>query len=55
MCARRVAGIEDLIEAVEARLTAKLCSLQNALSDVHNTLNHVQRLLLVPEGSRPGE
>jgi hypothetical protein len=51
--------IEKKLADIEARLTnlvqKRSCDLQNAAANNHNTLNHVQRLLLVPAGARPGE
>lgn len=54
-----IAALAARVAALDAKLTAlierKSCDLQNSVAGVHNTANHVQRLLLLPEGTRPGE
>lgn len=51
--------LQQKIADLDAKLTnlvqKRSCDLQNAAANNHNTLNHVQRLLLVPQGARPGE
>jgi hypothetical protein len=53
-----IAGLGEKIDALDAKLTAlikrRACDLQNTVARVHNTANHVQRLLLMPDGTRPG-
>jgi hypothetical protein len=50
-----IMGLKDDIAALRALIERRSCDLQNSVARVHNTANHVQNLLLVPEGTRPGE
>lgn len=66
ICVLLADGIEDVIKeardaianqikAFETLVQQRLCDLQNAIASVHSTVNYIQQLQLVPEGSRPGE
>jgi hypothetical protein len=49
------AELQDALNALEAETDRRNCDIQNALAAMHNTINQLQKLLLVPEGQRPGE
>jgi hypothetical protein len=50
--------LSDRIQALDNKLTAliqqRACDLQNEVANTHNTVNYMQRLLLVPDGQKPG-
>jgi hypothetical protein len=51
-------GFRDLrlrITQLQTLLNQRACENANQLTAVHITVNHIQRMLQVPEGLRPGE
>jgi hypothetical protein len=50
--------LSDRIQALDNKLTAliqqRACDLQNAVANTHNTVNYMQRLMLGPDGQKPG-
>jgi hypothetical protein len=43
------------IAGVRTRIRQRNCDIQNIIATMHNTVNHLQRLALTPDGQKPGE
>lgn len=48
-----VKELNNDFDSLLEQLARRACDIQNAVAAMHNTMNYVQNLLLVPAGQRP--
>lgn len=50
----QLAALQQQLVDVTKLINQRACETTTQVAAVHHTVNHVQRMMLVPEGQRPG-